>query len=95
MTREVKGECDRCGFQSPLAELRMQPVNFKRTQIYVCPKCMDVDRKVAAKTYVDKERVANARPPKSQNWVMRELYAVPMTAAPALTLRVTATLTVV
>lgn len=95
MRRDVKGECDRCGFQYPLAELRMQPVNFKRTQIYVCEKCMDVDRKVAPKTYVDKERVANARPPKARVWAPRELYAVPMSATPTLTLKVTATLTVV
>ena len=38
------GDCDRCGFQYLLHELRKETVNAFQTNVKVCPECWDPDQ---------------------------------------------------
>lgn len=42
--KKAIGDCDRCGFQYPLHELRKETVNEFQINLKVCPQCWDPDQ---------------------------------------------------
>jgi len=42
--KKAIGDCDRCGFQYPLHELRKETIDQFQTNIKVCPVCWDPDQ---------------------------------------------------
>ena len=63
--RAAIAECDRCARRYLLQELKNQIVNQKKTELLVCPECLDIDHEQyqLGKTPVfDPQALKNPRP---------------------------------
>ncbi len=74
-TRGAKapGICERCGFRYRLSQLQFQVEGGKRTELLVCPSCLDVDNPqyMAARLKVtDPQRIRRPAPPREVERVL-------------------------
>lgn len=63
--RIALGNCDRCGFQYLLKELRSEVVNLEETDVKVCPECWDPDNpqtQLGRYFFSDPQALRNPRP---------------------------------
>ena len=63
--RIARGICDRCGWEYPLRDLHDEVVNLKKTGLFVCGPCFDVDHpqlRLGDTPIYDPQALRNPRP---------------------------------
>lgn len=71
--KKAIGECDRCGVTYPLKELKFQIIRMKKTNLRVCPECLDVDHpqyKIGTFKITDPQALKNPRPANNADRVL-------------------------